>query len=713
MTWWLLALAHAGSVVTPLPEGLVIEPSAETLVQDAHEALGGGQFLEAAALWGGLVEAGLGEDARFWQGLAFYEAGKLRQAVRVLDGVSSPESRNLLGLVHLDSGRQQEGMAMLQTLEREAPGSRVEAHVALNLGLAWLDQGSVDQAEAAIRRARTVARTIPGGEGQGILEAADASLAVVALLRGEGDRGARPGLLSEVGDALRQGDQVRAQTVLDGASVPVWPRARIEHQLANAAWLRASGQLAGALDASSRALTLSRAGGLARETVQALVASAVVHSLAGRHSLARELLVEGAETARRGGYRVLEVDARCNLGLVEVRLGDGESGRLQADLVAGLLTEMQYPEGRARLAELRGVVAAAAGQVEQASQHLQEALRWHEARDYHAEAARVASALVGSTAGLDPGAAQRWEKRARREFRKAGDPLGEAHVAMARGLALVRVEDLEGALTAFAQASQSARQVQAPGAQEIAAIAEANAASALVVMGASVDAAGQAAAHGLEAALHHHQQLQKAMVSYDQGLKTYDEGRFPEARNWFTEAAASFEALDERDYALRANRGRLWAVYNQAVSLPPDRAWPIYQALQAETEAIDDRELSVRVLVAGALTANSMDLGDAPSLLATAAERAMEAGFFSLAARCQAALVEHDLPLEQRVRMARLAFSLDPDAVEGVYALYSVAVDAFNAGELELAVALAQEALPRAGRLEESLQAILDAASTP
>jgi len=711
--WWWVVLAHAGSVVTPDAADIQVEATAEDLVGDAFEALASGRFDEAAQLWSSLASAGAGEPARFWQGLALYEAGRLRQADQVLSGLAAPEARNLWALVALDAGRQAQGVQALQGLARQELPPRIETHVDLNLGLAWLDQGRLDRAEAAFRKARATAADLAEADRAAILAATDASLAVVALLRGDDAQRGTPGLLSQVGQALRQGQLDQAQAALEAAPETLWPRQQIERQLARAALSRARGQLADAQAASDQALSLARRAGLARETAEALISGAVAHSLAGRHALAMELLEEASDTAGAGGYRVLEVDARCNLGLVQVRLGRTADARLQADLVAGRLVEMQYPEGQARLAELRGMTAAALGDTPGASRHLQEALRWHEQRAHHADAARLATALVGATAVADPDASQRWARRAARDFRRAGDPLGDAHVALAQGLALVRAQDLPGALEAFGKAAQAARETDVAGSEAVAQVAEANAASALVVLGASVDAAHQAAALGLEGAVTHHKRLQEAMATYDRGIRDYDQALFSEAQQAFSQAALAFESLGESDYATRAHRGRLWSVYNRAVPLDPAQAWPVYSALQPEAVDHGDPELAARVVAATAMAAASLGLADAGERLAEAAELARQAGYPGLAARCHAALADQDLPLQERVRQARLASALDPAAVGSVYALYSVAVDAYNSGDLGLAGALALEAMPHAGKLEEGLRAVLDASSPP
>jgi hypothetical protein len=48
-----------------------------------------------------------------------------------------------------------------------------------------------------------------------------------------------------------------------------------------------------------------------------------------------------------------------------------------------------------------------------------------------------------------------------------------------------------------------------------------------------------------------------------------------------------------------------------------------------------------------------------------------------------------------------------------VYALYSVAVDAYNGGRNDLAIDLATLARPNAGKLAESLDQVISAAREP
>ena len=81
-----------------------------------------------------------------------------------------------------------------------------------------------------------------------------------------------------------------------------------------------------------------------------------------------------------------------------------------------------------------------------------------------------------------------------------------------------------------------------------------------------------------------------------------------------------------------------------------------------------------------------------------------------MGSRCHGAMAEAPGELKDRARHAKDAFRLDPEGIAGVYALYAVAVDAYNAGENALAVELATLARPRAGKLATSLDEVIAAA---
>jgi hypothetical protein len=82
-------------------------------------------------------------------------------------------------------------------------------------------------------------------------------------------------------------------------------------------------------------------------------------------------------------------------------------------------------------------------------------------------------------------------------------------------------------------------------------------------------------------------------------------------------------------------------------------------------------------------------------------------GLEDVEARCHGALAERAGDLDARAKEARAAHKLVPGEVETVYALYSVAIDAYNADRVDLARELATLARPNAGALAGQLDIIL------
>ena len=70
-------------------------------------------------------------------------------------------------------------------------------------------------------------------------------------------------------------------------------------------------------------------------------------------------------------------------------------------------------------------------------------------------------------------------------------------------------------------------------------------------------------------------------------------------------------------------------------------------------------------------------------------------------------MAEGGRPIDDRARAARRAYALDPGDQLAVYAMYSVAVDAYNDDKLELARALCVEVLPRAGSLDAAVRGVI------
>ena len=122
--------------------------------------------------------------------------------------------------------------------------------------------------------------------------------------------------------------------------------------------------------------------------------------------------------------------------------------------------------------------------------------------------------------------------------------------------------------------------------------------------------------------------------------------------------------------------------------------------------SIDLEELMDRVLDA----AMEIEGVDAAPLLKACSDDAVAVGLDELAAKCFSGAAELGPDLLPRAAAARRAHALDPGAVPSVYAMYSVAVDAYNAGQYGLAEDLAVEVGPVAGDLSDAVTAVLEAA---
>ena len=70
-------------------------------------------------------------------------------------------------------------------------------------------------------------------------------------------------------------------------------------------------------------------------------------------------------------------------------------------------------------------------------------------------------------------------------------------------------------------------------------------------------------------------------------------------------------------------------------------------------------------------------------------------------------MAEGGRPIDDRARAARRAYALDPGEPLAVYAMYSVAVDAYNEDKPDLARALCVEVLPRAGSLDAAVRGVI------
>ena len=326
----------------------------------------------------------------------------------------------------------------------------------------------------------------------------------------------------------------------------------------------------------------------------------------------------------------------------------------------------------------------------------------YETRGWWADAARVSTSAVRA---LPPGKpAEVWRTRAEGNFSKAHDPLGPAHLDMARGLAAADARELEDALEAFASARTIAEKVGTAQAKRVAAIADENAAQALVALGHGEEAVRR----GLDDAVSRHQRFSAAEEAYRRGLVAYDAQDYTQSRTSFDESFNTFRDLGETGYATAARRGRAWSAWNHAVMKDTPAALPFYGEIQQEAVMVGDPELEARASAAHALAMSRLNAGDPLPRLRAAADLAESQGLDDVAASVWGELAERETDLVERARAARRALQLSADA-GGAYAMYSVAVDAANADHVELAESLAREVLPVAGDLRPAVQEVLDA----
>lgn len=700
----LVSLARAQGLVDA-GEITVATASVEAL-DEAREALAKRDFERAATLWGAIADAGGGARARAAQAVALYEAGELGRARAAAEQAIALDpgdlvAGNVLGLALVDGGRVAEGLTRLDTTRaraEKAGQAALAAQVQVNRGLALLDQGDAAGAKAAFTDG--LARAQAAGDGP-TAGAAQAGLVAVAGLGGT-DTG--------VGAMLGKGQVAAARAEAERrAGAAVTRREKVNAALDLAAVARAEGRLDAAAGKLDEALRDARASGMRREVAMALGQLGLVHSLAGRYPLAADALRQGAEEAQAGGYRVIEVDLRCELGMTLVhldRLGEAEE---QQRAAGALLARMGYAQGVARQAELGGAIAAARGDTATASAALSEAVAHHERLGRSLDAARVATQLAAAWQARDPATAEKWATRAKALFAAAGDPLGPAHLSLARALADAKAKRLPQAMTGFAEAAKLAEAVGSNRGKALAVVARENAAQTLVMLGSGPEVARMAAEAGIEALVARQAQLDAAFGAYEAGLAAYGAGNYADARQAFTRARQAFEGLGEGAYAARSRRAAAWAQYNAAVSLPTAQSYPVWAQLVEETTHIDDPELYVRVYGASALAAHTLGQGDPGARLVECARMAERQGLRDIAARCHGAIAERPGDLATRAKAARTAHGFAPGDPAAVYALYVVAVDAFNEGDEKLARELATLARPAAGALGRQLDEILAA----
>jgi tetratricopeptide (TPR) repeat protein len=713
LTSWVLwvALAYGGDVSVILPgtsDEVVFETDAAAEIEGAMADLAARKYDEAAKRFAALADAGNNPHLRYLEAAARYEAGDLRLA----DAASSkglekgPDHAallNLRGLVLSDLGQGDEALKALEkALAKAGSDEALKARIVLNRGRVKLDRGQATDAEADFTEAKKLATAAGAND---VVALADENLTLVAALQG------KPGAsdtLGKVAEKLRAGDVAGAKAAIPKVSGSD-RRGKVQALLAEGNVLRAEGRVDAAAGKLNDAYALAKEGGLVREQGYALAQLGVVYGVAGRYELALERLQEAIGLVSGTSFKVNEIAWRAEAGRVAVRMDDLDQARAQLAAAKKASTGVQDPLGLARLSELEGLIAARGDQPGPAVEALGKALTEFETRSAWAEAARIATEIVEVQAGRDEAALAKAKEKAVALFAKAGDTLGPAHVGIAEGLGRHRRKDLEGALKAFVAAAESAEAAGTDRGRTVARIAREDAAQALIALGHSAEAAKKASEFGLEDALKRQETFGRAEKAYEAATAAFNAGKYDEAKTGFEGAYKDLLAAGEDGYALKARKGRAWAEFNATVGKDPTVALPIWQRLVEEGTMLRDPELRVRSMAAAALDSAALEKPSAAVSLKAAAEAAEQLGLTTVAGQCWAEYAVRGPDLDSKERAARRAWELRKGDKIGTYAMYSVAVDAYNDGDYKLAIEISDEILPTAGELKPSVQSVRDA----
>lgn len=696
--------AYAAEVLPASPSEITFETEAAPAVRDALAALSRGAFANAGSQFRALADAGGGARLRYLEAMAWYEAGELALAAEALvlaapDLPNDPNLLSLRGLVLADQGRGTDALLMLDRARAATTDPPTLARIALNQTLVHLDRGALDAAEATL----AVARNKASGNAD-LLAQVEASAAHLAALRGQGPP---PDPLAQVGERLAKGDVAGAKLLIPTSSEP---RVAIQAAIATGSVARAEGRFADAERLLAKAAGDAAAHGLVRERAAALAQLGVVHGANNRWDVGRAALHQAVETVQGTSFAVLERACRIELARAEAHLGNLD--RASRSLLAAGALRAADAASDASAAEVEALVAAKRGDRAAAAAGYERAMNAHEARGAWMDAARVGTSAVELAAsGADFGALDRVRARTLAAFRSAGDPLGPAHVGVAQGLGESTRKDLPAAMKTFSLAAKAAEAVGSERGKAVARIARENAAKTLAELTDDATMADQAKQWGLTELVAKYEAYERARSSYDEALAAYQAGRYEEAAQGFDVSVKALESLGEHAYGAVARRGRAWARFNAATRANAVDGYPIWQSLVEEGAMLGDGELRVRAMGAAALAAHELGRPEALRGLRAAATEAEGMGLRTVAGQCRAALAEAEPALADKVGAARRAFALLDGSAEGVYALYSVAVAAYEAESYALAIELASQALPRADdRLGPAIRQVLDAA---
>ncbi|TNE84314.1 MAG: hypothetical protein EP330_29285 [Deltaproteobacteria bacterium] len=610
----------------------------------------------------------------------------------------------LQGLVLADKGKGDEALRVLRKAESlRGDDDVLGARISLNTALVHMDLGAFGDAETALDEAASRAKAAGDDE---LSERVAENRAVLEAARGGGGRG---DALAKVSEALRKGQTGAARESLPTAAEQD-RRARVRRALAEGAILRAEGRFDEAALTLQSALTLAREGGLSRESAALLAEMGGVFRVGGRPALAREPLAEAVSMVAGSSFRLNEVAYRVEAGRVALALEDLESARGQLERARKAAKEVEDPTAEPRIDELEGAVLARAGDTHGAEVALSRAQAALELKDWHADAARVAVLRVELQAQMASKKLPKTRKEALDAFMRAGDSLGPVHVAMAEGVGLARAKQGADALQAFIEAADAAKAAGGARAEALQALARENAAQVLVSMGQNSEAAKAAAEHGLGDSVARLERFESAKDAYARGLKAFEGKKFATAQPLFHEAFESFEALGEKAYARQARAARAWATFNGGHTGKPETRMTLYSEVAQEAVLVEDPELEARALAAKALAADELAFGDVDEALRKALTATEQLGLHKVSGQLYAAVAEREGDLETRAGAARRAYDLLEGDVAGVYAAYSVAVDAYNGERPELAISLCELVVGKAGDLESDVKQVLEAA---
>lgn len=707
----IVAVALGASVVAPVTgQEITFESSADGEVVDAVAALRAGRYDEAARRLGDLADASAGVELRYLEGLACLEGAWMRCAedasrIGLAKAAEHPGLVWLRGRVLADLGRGTEAMPLLDRAVA-GPDAVLRAAALLDRAVLRLDRGEVNAASADLDEAERQA-TATGATA--LLPRIASARTLASSLRGTG---ASTDRIGRVGDALARGDLGAARAALPGAT-PADPREAVAATIATALVRRAEGRYAEAASLLGQAASDARERGLVRESAMAEGQLGVLHTTQGAWPAARDRLAAALKLVEGTSFRVLEGSLRSVAARVWVRLGDLDGAAFHAASAQSIATAVTDASGKAAAAEAVGFVAAARGDASRASTAYDEAAAGFVALQQWSDAARVAVGRVELAAASSSPDLVRVAGEARALFVRAGDPLGNAHVALAEGIGRGRAQDLDGALTAFGQAAETARARGGPAATALEQVAKHNAAVAMVGITGDGDAAAIAARYGMTDLVERHSRFVAARKDYEGARTAYEAGSWVEARQGFDRAVIALDLLGEAAMAHRARRGRAWADYNASLGLPASEGLPVWTRLVEEGLFLQDPELRVRAMAAGAIARARLGSGEAVRALRSASMEAERLGLRDVAGNCEASLADMEPALADRATAARRAFALRGGDEVGVYALYGVAVAAYNAGDSALAAALAREALPMSGGLRPQIDEILAVAADP